>query len=90
MGIHEFLIFLCCFERYNLFVSKHRNASLNSCQRTLGRIRCPMTSHIFTFTDCPFFVSLQNAAAPSPLGQMNPQDGMPGGPMPPGFFPVST
>jgi hypothetical protein len=36
------------------------------------------------------FVSLQNAAAPSPLGQMTPQDGMPGGPMPPGFFPVST
>ncbi|XP_060077385.1 single-stranded DNA-binding protein 3-like isoform X8 [Ylistrum balloti] len=25
--------------------------------------------------------------APSPLGQMPPQDGMPGGPMPPGFFP---
>lgn len=35
-------------------------------------------------------MSLQNAAAPSPLGQMNPQDGMSGGPMPPGFFPVST
>ena len=36
--------------------------------------------------------SFQNAAAPSPLGQMPPQDGMPGGPMPggPGFFPVST
>ncbi|CAG5118961.1 unnamed protein product, partial [Candidula unifasciata] len=28
-----------------------------------------------------------NAAAPSPLGQMAPQDGMPGGPMPPSFFP---
>ncbi|XP_046427523.1 single-stranded DNA-binding protein 3 isoform X6 [Neodiprion pinetum] len=26
-------------------------------------------------------------AAPSPLGQMPPNDGMPGGPMPPGFFP---
>ncbi|XP_063995411.1 single-stranded DNA-binding protein 3 isoform X5 [Diachasmimorpha longicaudata] len=25
--------------------------------------------------------------APSPLGQMPPNDGMPGGPMPPGFFP---
>ena len=35
---------------------------------------------------------LQNAAAPSPLGSMPPQDGMPGGPMPggPGFFPVSS
>jgi hypothetical protein len=33
----------------------------------------------------------QNAGpAPSPLGQMPPNDGMPGGPMPPGFFPVST
>ncbi|XP_059488420.1 single-stranded DNA-binding protein 3 isoform X4 [Neocloeon triangulifer] len=28
--------------------------------------------------------------APSPLGQMPPNDGMPGGPMPPGFFPNST
>ncbi|KAK3793759.1 hypothetical protein RRG08_043407 [Elysia crispata] len=28
-----------------------------------------------------------NAAAPSPLNQMPPQDGMPGGPMPPSFFP---
>lgn len=29
--------------------------------------------------------------APSPLGQMPPSDGMgPGGPMPPGFFPVSA
>lgn len=37
-----------------------------------------------------FCLSLQNAAAPSPLGQMNPQNGMSGGPMPPGFFPVST
>ena len=33
----------------------------------------------------------QNAGpAPSPLGQMPPNDGMgPGGPIPPGFFPVS-
>ena len=39
------------------------------------------------------FSLLQNAAAPSPLGQMPPQDGMPGGPMPGGpggFFPVSV
>ncbi|KAJ9581925.1 hypothetical protein L9F63_003745, partial [Diploptera punctata] len=28
--------------------------------------------------------------APSPLGQMPPNDGLPGGPMPPGFFPNST
>lgn len=36
------------------------------------------------------FISFQNPAAQSPLGQMPPQDGMPpGGPMPPGFFPVS-
>lgn len=38
------------------------------------------------------FPLFQNAAAPSPLGQMPPQDGMPGGPMPGGpggFFPVS-
>lgn len=27
--------------------------------------------------------------APSPLGQMPPADGMPSGPLPPGFFPVS-
>lgn len=33
---------------------------------------------------------LQNAGpAPSPIGQMAPNDGMPGGPMPPTFFPVS-
>jgi len=33
---------------------------------------------------------LQNAGpAPSPIGQMPPNDGMPGGPMPPAFFPVS-
>lgn len=31
----------------------------------------------------------QNPNAPSPLGQMPPNDGMAGGPMPPGFFPVS-
>ena len=36
-----------------------------------------------------FLSSLQNPSAPSPLGQMPPNDGMPGGPMPPGFFPVS-
>lgn len=30
---------------------------------------------------------LQNAGpAPSPIGQMPPNDGMPGGPMPPNFF----
>ncbi|XP_046747483.1 single-stranded DNA-binding protein 3 isoform X8 [Diprion similis] len=29
-------------------------------------------------------------AAPSPLGQMPPNDGMPGGPMPPGFFPNNS
>lgn len=34
-------------------------------------------------------LSFQNAAAPSPLGQMPPQDGMAGGPIPPSFFPVS-
>ncbi|XP_063995412.1 single-stranded DNA-binding protein 3 isoform X6 [Diachasmimorpha longicaudata] len=28
--------------------------------------------------------------APSPLGQMPPNDGMPGGPMPPGFFPNNS
>lgn len=34
---------------------------------------------------------LQNAGpAPSPIGQMPPNDGMPGGPMPPAFFPVSV
>lgn len=32
----------------------------------------------------------QNPTAPSPLGQIPPNDGMPGGPMAPaGFFPVS-
>jgi len=37
------------------------------------------------------FACFQNPAAPSPLGQMPPQDGgMPGAGMPPGFFPVST
>ena len=38
---------------------------------------------------CTFLFLLQNPAAQSPLGQMPPQDGMPGGPIPPGFFPVS-
>lgn len=34
---------------------------------------------------------LQNTGpAPSPLGQMPPNDGMPGGPIPPGFFQVSS
>ena len=37
-----------------------------------------------------FYYYLQSAAAPSPaLGQMPPNDGMPGGPMPPGFFQVT-
>ncbi|KAF3425177.1 hypothetical protein E2986_12296 [Frieseomelitta varia] len=27
--------------------------------------------------------------APSPIGQMPPNDGMPGGPMPPAFFPIT-
>lgn len=36
-----------------------------------------------------FYLILQNTGpAPSPLGQMPPNDGMPGGPIPPGFFPV--
>lgn len=36
------------------------------------------------------FVSQSAAAAPSPvMGGMPPGDGMPGGPMPPGFFQVS-
>lgn len=36
-------------------------------------------------------VSQSAAAAPSPvMGNMPPNDGMPGGPMPPGFFQVST
>lgn len=37
------------------------------------------------------YLFIQNSNAPSPLGQMPPSDGMPGGPMPPaGFFPVSV
>lgn len=37
-----------------------------------------------------FFVFQSAAAAPSPvMGGMPPGDGMPGGPMPPGFFQVS-
>lgn len=37
-----------------------------------------------------FFVSQSAAAAPSPvMGGMPPGEGMPGGPMPPGFFQVS-
>ena len=43
------------------------------------------------WSDIVSVFSFQNPSAPSPLGQMPPQDGMPGGPgMPPGFFPVST
>lgn len=38
-----------------------------------------------------FYFYYQNAgAAPSPLGQLPPNDGMPGGPMAPTFFPVSN
>lgn len=34
---------------------------------------------------------MQNAGpAPSPIGQLPPNEGMPGGPMAPNFFPVST
>ena len=45
-------------------------------------------THIFRIV---LEILFQNAGpAPSPLGQMPPNDGLPGGPMPPGFFPVST
>lgn len=38
-----------------------------------------------------FFVFQSAAAAPSPvMGNMPPNDGMPGGPMPPGFFQVRS
>ena len=48
----------------------------------------PVTGYNPLIPDAPFV--LQNPPAPSPLaGQMPPQDGMPGGPMPPGLFPVS-
>lgn len=35
-------------------------------------------------------VAHNTGPAPSPLGQIPPNEGMPGGPMGPGFFPVST
>ncbi|XP_025108847.1 single-stranded DNA-binding protein 3-like isoform X2 [Pomacea canaliculata] len=45
--------------------------------------------HDYGFVNSGYSVNgiAPNAAAPSPLGQMPPQDGMPGGPMPPNFFP---
>ncbi|XP_064626340.1 single-stranded DNA-binding protein 3-like isoform X4 [Lineus longissimus] len=45
--------------------------------------------HDYGFVNSGYAVNgiAHNAPAPSPLGQMPPQDGMPGGPMPPGFFP---
>ncbi|BFZ16811.1 hypothetical protein BsWGS_19850 [Bradybaena similaris] len=45
--------------------------------------------HDYGFVNSGYSVNgmAPNAAAPSPLGQMAPQDGMPGGPMPPSFFP---
>ncbi|XP_050402914.1 single-stranded DNA-binding protein 3 isoform X4 [Patella vulgata] len=45
--------------------------------------------HDYGFVNSGYSVNgmAPNAAAPSPLGQMPPQDGMPGGPIPPSFFP---
>ncbi|XP_056019470.1 single-stranded DNA-binding protein 3-like isoform X15 [Ostrea edulis] len=64
------------------------------CAAPERRENCDHSSEAKAFHDYGFVNSgygvngiAHNAAAPSPLGQMNPQDGMPGGPMPPGFFP---
>ncbi|XP_059149440.1 single-stranded DNA-binding protein 3-like isoform X2 [Physella acuta] len=45
--------------------------------------------HDYGFVNSGYSVNgmAPNAAAPSPLGQMPPQDGMAGGPIPPSFFP---
>uniref|UniRef100_A0A8W8P075 Single-stranded DNA-binding protein 3 n=1 Tax=Magallana gigas TaxID=29159 RepID=A0A8W8P075_MAGGI len=64
------------------------------CAAPERRENCDHSSEAKAFHDYGFVNSgygvngiAHNAAAPSPLGQMNPQDGMSGGPMPPGFFP---
>ncbi|XP_061191964.1 single-stranded DNA-binding protein 3-like isoform X12 [Saccostrea echinata] len=64
------------------------------CAAPERRENCDHSSEAKAFHDYGFVNSgygvngiAHNAAAPSPLGQMNPQDGIPGGPMPPGFFP---
>lgn len=49
--------------------------------------RCSNSSPVHPYN---MLCVLQNPSAPSPIGQMPNQDGMPGAPgMPPGFFPVS-
>lgn len=60
------------------------------CAAPERRDTCDHSSEAKAFHDYGFVNSgvngiAYNAAAPSPLGQMPPQDGMPGGPMP-GFF----
>lgn len=48
-----------------------------------------LRAHVFFFSSLSLFSYQSAAAAPSPvMGNMPPNDGMPGGPMPPGFFQV--
>lgn len=45
---------------------------------------------IVVLSKYPTYMQFQNAGpAPSPIGQLPPNEGMPGGPMAPNFFPVS-
>ncbi|KAJ8306444.1 hypothetical protein KUTeg_016989 [Tegillarca granosa] len=63
------------------------------CAAPERRDTCDHSSEAKAFHDYGFVNSgygvngIAHNAAPSPLGQMPPQDGMPGGPMAPGFFP---
>ncbi|XP_060537443.1 single-stranded DNA-binding protein 3 isoform X4 [Cylas formicarius] len=68
------------------------------CAAPERRETCEHSSEAKAFHDYGFVnsgygvngIAHNTGPAPSPLGQMPPTDGMPGGPIPPGFFPNST
>ncbi|KAJ3639515.1 hypothetical protein Zmor_002872 [Zophobas morio] len=68
------------------------------CAAPERRDTCEHSSEAKAFHDYGFVnsgygvngIAHNTGPAPSPLGQMPPADGMPGGPIPPGFFPNST
>ena len=66
-------------------------SSIYSCFRRLdSKTYLPEQRFSLSVFLCPCVHTYeQNPNAPSPLGQMAPNDGIPGGPMGPGFFPVS-
>jgi hypothetical protein len=68
------------------------------CAAPERRDTCEHSSEAKAFHDYGFVnsgygvngIAHNTGPAPSPLGQMPPADGMPGGPIPPGFFPVNN